>query len=92
MRIAGLLQQRQIDVALGIAGRTGVAIPVPGAAEVGGLFHDAKIRDAGLAQARAAEQAAKAAADDEHFGRFADGLARKSGIGPGIVEIAAEIA
>ncbi|MGY4470515.1 hypothetical protein ACVWWK_006224 [Bradyrhizobium sp. LB9.1b] len=90
--VAGLFQQRQVDVALGIAGRTGVAIPVPGAAEIGGLFNDPEIIDAGRAQSRAAKQAAEATAHDEHLGLFADSLARKSGIGPGIVEIAPELA
>ncbi|MFK4487387.1 hypothetical protein ABIA45_002465 [Bradyrhizobium sp. USDA 336] len=90
--VTGLFQQRQVDIALGIAGGAGITIPVPGAAEVGGLFHDTKIRDAGLAQSRATQQAAEATADDEHFGRFADGRARKSGIGPGVVEITAELA
>ncbi len=90
--VAGLFQERQVDVALGIARRAGITIPVPGAAEVGGLFHDAEIVNAGFAQTRATEQPAKAAADDEHLGLLADGLARKSGIGPGVVEIAAEAA
>ena len=86
--VAGLFQQRQIDVALGVAGRTGIAIPVPGAAEIGSLFHDAEISDAGCAQTRTTQQAAETATDDEHLGFFADSLARKSGLGPGIVEIA----
>ncbi len=86
--VAGLFQQRQIDVALGVASRTGIAIPVPGAAEIGRLFHDAEIGDAGRAQTRTTQQAAEAATDDDDLGFFADSRTRKSGVGPGVVEIA----
>src|SRR5208337_4695058 len=59
--VAGFLEQRQIDVRLDIALRTGIAIPVPGAAEVAALLDDADILYAGLAQTRACQQAAETA-------------------------------
>ena len=43
----------------------GIAVPVPGAAEVAALLDDADVVDARLAQPRAGEQAAEAAADDD---------------------------
>ena len=64
--VAGLLQQRQVDVALDVALRAGIAVPVPGAAEVAALLDDADALDPGLAQPGAGHQAAEAAADDQH--------------------------
>ena len=45
----------------------GIAVPVPGAAEVAALLDEPDVVDAGLAQAGAGEQAAEAAADDQHL-------------------------
>jgi hypothetical protein len=64
---ADFLQQRQVHVALHVAGGAGVAVPVPGAAEVAALLDDAQVLDAGLAQAGTDQQPAEAAADDGHL-------------------------
>src|SRR5216683_462283 len=48
--VAGLLEQRQIDVGLDIALRARIAVPVPGAAEVAAFLDDADVLEAGLAQ------------------------------------------
>ena len=48
-------------------GGAGIAVPVPRAAEVAALLDDADVVDARLAQPRAGEQAAEAAADDQHL-------------------------
>ena len=66
-QVAELFQQRQIGVGLDIAGRARVAVPVPGAAEIGALFDHANIFDTGFPQPRAGQQAAQPAADDRHF-------------------------
>ena len=61
--MAGLLEQRHIDHRGGVALRAGIAVPVPGAAEIAALLDDAHIVDAGLDQPRAGDEARKAAAD-----------------------------
>ena len=48
--VAHLLEQRQIAVALDVAGDAGIAVPVPGAADVAALLAEAHIGEAGLAQ------------------------------------------
>ena len=65
--VARFFEQRQIDVRLGIARRAGIAVPIPGAAEVAAFFHDANVFDAALAEARADQQSGEAAADHQHF-------------------------
>ncbi len=62
--VAGLLQQRQVDVGLHVAAHAGVAVPVPDAAEVGRLLEDPQAGHARLAQPHAGEQPGHAAADD----------------------------
>ena len=61
--VAELFEQRQIDVRLDVALRSGIAVPIPGAAEVAALLDDANVFDARFAQTRASEQAAEPAAD-----------------------------
>ena len=65
--VAGLFEQRQIDVALDIAGGAWIAIPVPRAAEVAALFDDANILATDFAQACTDEQTTEAAADHCDF-------------------------
>ncbi len=77
--ITDLFQQRQVDVRLDVTHRTRVAIPVPGAPEVAALFDDPDVVDAGLAQARAGEQPAEAASDDDHLDLVFQRLALERG-------------
>ena len=49
-QVAGLLQQGEVDVALDVALGAGIAVPVPGAAEVRAALDDAEAVDAGVAQ------------------------------------------
>ena len=51
--VAELLEQRQVAVALDVALGAGIAVPVPGAAEVAARLDDAEVLEAGLAQPRA---------------------------------------
>ncbi|MEI9985216.1 MAG: hypothetical protein WDN69_19725 [Aliidongia sp.] len=44
--------------------RAGIAVPIPGAAEIAALLDDADIGDAGLDQPRAGDQPGEAAADE----------------------------
>src|SRR5699024_8402310 len=53
------------DVGLDVAAHPGVAVPVPGPADVTGLVHEADGAEPGLTQPRPGEQAAEARADDE---------------------------
>jgi hypothetical protein len=76
--IAGLLEQGHVDVRLDVASDARVAVPVPGAADVARLVHQAHVVDARLAQERTGLQAAEAGADDEHRDAVRHGLALDS--------------
>src|SRR5262249_23611524 len=89
--VAGFLEQRQVDVRFDIALRSGVAIPVPGAAEVAALLDDAKVLHARLAQTCAREQAAEAAADNQNLQRLMQGLGGEAGLDIRIVDIVTEV-
>ncbi len=65
--VADLLEQRQVGIRLDVAGDAGVAIPVPGAAEVAGRIDDTDALDTRLAQPRSRQQPAEAAADDRNL-------------------------
>ena len=84
--VAGFFEQRQVDVALCVAGRAGIAVPVPGAAEVAALLDDADVIKAGFAQARSRQQAAEAAAHHQHLDVAHDRLALELWVGIGVVE------
>ena len=62
--VAGLLEQRQVDERRRVALRTGVAVPVPGAAEVAALLDDPDVVDADVAQLRGGHQPGEPAADE----------------------------
>ena len=62
--VPGLFEQRQVDERRGVALRTGVAVPVPRAAEVAALLDDADVVDAGLLQRGAGDQTGEPAADE----------------------------
>src|SRR5258708_7002345 len=89
--VAGLLEQRQIDVRLDVALRTGIAIPVPSAAEVAALLDNADTFHARFAKARRCEQTAEASADNHRFHRIVHRLARESRIDVRVVYIATEV-
>ena len=61
---AGFFKHRQIHVRLNVTHRTGVTVPVPGAAEVAALFNDAEIVDTELAKVCCFEHAAETTTDD----------------------------
>ncbi len=62
--VAGLFEQRQVDERGGVALGAGVAVPVPGAAEVAALLDDADVVDAGLLQLGAGDQPGEPTADE----------------------------
>ena len=64
--VAEFLQQRQVAVGLDVALAAGVAVPVPGAAEVGAGFDQQDVFDAPFLKPRRRHHAAEAAADDHH--------------------------
>src|SRR5271154_1262649 len=90
--VAGLLEQRQINVRLDIALRAGIAVPVPGAAEVPAFLDDADVLHTRLAQTRARQQAAEAAADDHHVNRVGQRRPSEAWIDVRVIHIAAEVA
>src|SRR5581483_10251796 len=90
--ITRLFEQRQIDVSLDIALRAGIAVPVPGAAEVSTLLDDADVFKAGFAQSRRRDLAAEAAADDQDFHLVGLRLARRRRRDVRIVNVVAEVA
>ena len=62
--VPGLLEQRHVHEARRVALGAGVAVPVPGAAEVAALLDDADVVDAGLLDAGAGDEPREAAADE----------------------------
>ena len=90
--VAELFEQRQVDVRLDVARAPGIAVPVPGAAEVAALLDDADVLDAGLAQPRAGEQAAEAAADHDDVDLVGERRAREAGLDVRIVDEVREVA
>src|SRR5882672_6678335 len=90
--VAGLLEQRQIDIGLDIALRAWIPIPVPGAAEVAALLDHADVLHPSLAQTRACQQAAEAAADYQNVNRVRQRRARESRFDIRVVDVTAEVA
>ena len=62
--MAGLLEQRHVDHRGRVALRAGIAVPVPGAAEIAALLDDAHVLHTGLDQPRSGHQPGKSAADE----------------------------
>ena len=62
--VAELFDQRQVAVAFDVALGAGIAVPVPGAAEIAAGFDDVNVVDAGFVEARAGQQSAETSADD----------------------------
>src|SRR5262249_17409921 len=85
-------EQRQIDVALDIALRTGIAIPIPGAAEVPALLDNADVLHTRFAQTRGRELPAEAAADDERVDVILQWRARKTRLDIVVVDVVLKIA
>ncbi len=90
--VAGLFEQRQVDVTLDVALRAGIAVPVPGAAEISALLDDTDALDPAAAQLRSRHQAAEAAADDKHVDFVIQRRPREPGLHIGIVDVVAKVA
>ena len=86
----GFLEQRHVDHRGRIALRAGIAVPVPGAAEIAALLDDADILDAGFGQPRGGGKPGKAAADEGEGDVVGLGIARRDRR-IGIVEIMGEL-
>ena len=91
-QVAGLLEQRHVDIALGIAGRARITVPVPGAAEISALLDDQKIVDAFFTQARAGQQTRKSAAEADEIDVPLDRVAREIRRRERVFEIAGVVA
>ena len=64
---AGILEQRHVDVGLGVARGARIAVPVPDPAEVAALFDDHDIVDPALLEICGCQEAAIATTVDQHF-------------------------
>ncbi len=76
--VAGLFEQGKVDERCGVALRTGIPIPIPGAPEIAALLDDPYVGDAGLLQPGARDQPGEAAADEGHLDLVGQ---RRSGFG-----------
>ena len=90
--VAGLFEQRQIEVGFDVTLGAGIAVPVPGPAKIPGLLDDANVGDPDLLQPSRRQQAAKAAADDHHIELFVQRGAREARLDVGVHVVVRELA
>ena len=76
--VTGLFEQRHVHHRRGVALRAGIAVPVPGAAEVAALLDDAHVGDARLDQPRAGDEPGEPAADERERDVIASSAARST--------------
>src|SRR6202035_2341416 len=88
--IAGLFEQRQIDVGFDIALGAGIAVPVPGPAEIPSLLDNTDLGDPDLLKPRRGQQPTKAATDDHCVEPFSQRRACEARIGVGVVIVVLE--
>ena len=88
--VAGLFEQRHVDERGRVALGAGVAVPVPGAAEVAALLDDADVVDARLLQPGAGDEPGEAAADERDRDVVGDRLALGDGR-VGVLEVVGEL-
>ena len=74
--VTHFVEQRQIVVRDDVARGARITVPVPRAADVAAAFDDTNALDAFFAQPRRRQQRGKSAADEQHFHRVADRIAR----------------
>ena len=89
--VAGLLQQRQVDVAFDVACRARIAVPVPGAAEIAALLHHADVPEPCLLQLCRRQQAAEPTADHADLDMIRDRIAWLE-LRIGVVDVVGEFA
>ena len=89
---AHLLQQRQIAVGFHIAGDAGIAVPVPGAADVAAFLAKPHVLETGLTQLVPQQQAGEACADHQNLARIGQGFPFNGGRRIDIRQIPAEFA
>src|SRR5580700_4999558 len=90
--VVQLFEQRQVAVALHVAHRARIAVPVPGAAEVAGALDHADLVEPRLAQARAHQKAAEPAADDGDVDVVEHRRAREPRLDVRVVDVVGEVA
>ncbi len=82
--VAKFFEQRHIHVRLDVAGDARIAVPVPGAAHVGGLVDQPHTSDTELAQPRPGQQPTESSSNDRHVHLVGKWLAREMRVGPRI--------
>ena len=85
--VAGLFEERHVDVRLDVALAARVPVPIPGAAEVARLLDDAKVGNAAVDQVDPQHHAAEATPDDDRFGLLDHRVAGEARLDPGIVVV-----
>src|SRR6516165_4758214 len=90
--VAGLLEQRQVDIRFHIALRSRIAVPVPGPTEVAAFLDNSEIVYSRLFQTGGCQQTTETAADYQHPDLVIQTFPGKPRLNIGIVDITAEVA
>ena len=88
--VAHLLEERQVAVALDVTGDAGIAVPVPGSADIAALLAEADVGEAGVHQPVPEEERAEACPDHQNLAFVVEGVARHRRIGIDILQIPGE--
>ena len=80
--VARLLEQREVDGGIDVAHATRVAVPVPGATEVGRLLDDAEVGDAALDEVDPGEHPGPPPAEDDDLHVLDHWVPGEIGVGP----------
>ncbi len=90
--VTHLLEQRQVAIGFDVAGNAGIAVPVPGAADVAALLAETHVGEAGLAQPVPQQQSAEAGADHQDLAFIGQRFARDRRLRIDVVQVFLELA
>jgi len=90
--VTRLIEQRQVAVGFHVAGDAGIAVPVPGAANVATLLAETHVGEASCAQLVPQQQSAEAGADDHDFAFVGERFTRNRRLRIDIVQIFLKLA
>src|SRR5579885_2193641 len=87
-----LFEQRQVAVGFDVAGDTGIAVPVPGAADVAAFFAESHVDETGVPQLVPEQQSAETGADHQDLAFVGQRLARNRRFRIHVVQVLLELA
>jgi len=90
--IVEFVEEGEVVIGDDVAGHSGIAVPVPGTANVRCPLDDANALDADLAQSRGGQEGGEAAADKEALDGIVERLTRRDGFRVGIDFILRQVA